>query len=446
MKREQLVEGLSQDILAYVMHGSFPEQHVVEELVPEGIDGRFEDYESLVRLHFVLRPDIVEFVERLPRRLRSIETATENIAKTSRGQVDGRINWSKTVKERYSRNPNDRSMFVCESRSENYDTDQNVVLKRLLAVVHQTLTDCAELFEHGYDWVTERWQENLELVDQLRNVFERNVHVTRIRQPAEYEPTDRMLQRASSSRSALYREAAGLLRSYRRTLAADDEAIAELLRKTAITPDDEETLLELYVLFRYVSTVEELSEEQFQLRTIESGSQEVARMERGEQELVLYHDNSAGDRGLSFVPEEFERPRSTLSRAGVVQREAQSVAESYFRERELRLSTGRPDVIVLEVRSEEGRQYLVTEVKNSTSYDTVRSGIKETLEYLAFLRQDNDLVFADEQPFGTGWNGVLVIQDIEGEETAGLEDQQSIRILQASEVEGKLRRVLENVL
>ncbi|MEF8799802.1 MAG: hypothetical protein V5A38_01825 [Halolamina sp.] len=446
MKREQLVEGLSQDILAYVMHGSFPEQHVVEELEPEGIDGRFEDYESLIRLHFVLRPDVVEFVERLPRRLRSIETATENVANRSRGQVDGRINWPKTVKQRYSRNPNDRSVFVYESRSENYDTDQNVVLKRLLALIHRTLADCAELFERGYDWVTERWQEKLELVDQLRSIFERNVHVTRIRNPAEYEPTDRMLQRAASSRSELYREAAELLETYRRNLAADEEAIADLLRETAITPDDEETLLELYVLFRYVSTVEELSDQRFRLQTIESGSQEVARMERGDQEVVLYHDNSARERGLSFVPEEFERPQAELSRAGLVQREAQSVAESYFQDRELRLSTGRPDVIVLEVRSEEERQYLVTEVKNSTSYDTVRSGIKETLEYLAFLRQDGDLVFEDGTPFGTGWNGVLVIQDIEGEETADLDDQESIRILQASEVEGNLRRVLENVL
>lgn len=446
MRREQLVEGLSQDILAYVMHGSFPEQHVVSELSPDGIDSRFEDYESLVRLHFLLRPDVVEFVERLPRRLRGIETATENVSSRTRGGVNGRINWPGTVKQRYSRNPNDRSLFVCEHRSENYDTDQNVVLKRLLALVYETLDTCGDLFEREYDWVTDRWQENLELVDVMRTVFERNVHVTRIRDPATYEPTDRMLQRAAASRSELYREAAGLLRTYRASLRAEESAIADLLRETAITPDDDETLLELYVLFRYVSAVEEMSDERFTLRTIQSGSQEVARMERGEQEVVLYHDNSARDRGLSFVPEEFEQSRDELSRAGVVQREAQSVAESYFQDRELRQSTGRPDVIVLEVRDDEQRQYLVTEVKNSTNYDTVRSGIKETLEYLAFLRQDDDLVFDDEQPFGSGWNGLLVIQDLEGEETASLDEQESIRILQASEVEEQLRRVLENVL
>ena len=446
MKREDLIEGLSQDVLAYVMHGSFPEQQVVEELRPDALDSRFDDYESLIRLHFVLRPDVVEFVERLPRRLRSIRTETESVSNTARGQVDGRIDWNRTIRERYSRNPRDRSLFVCENRAENYDTDENVVLKRLLALIYETLEDCAHLFDREYDWVTDRWREQRDLVDVLRNVVERNVHVSRIRDPTEYEPTDRMLQRAESARSELYRAAAGLLRGYRESLAADAEAVAELLRETTITPDDEETLLELYVLFRYVSTIESLNESAFTIRTIESGSQEVARLEHGSRELLLYHDNSARDRGLSFVPEEFERTSDELSRAGLVQREAQSVAEAYFAERELRRSTGRPDVIVLEIREENRREYLVTEVKNSTNYDTVRSGIKETLEYLAFLRQDDDLVFDDDEPFGSGWNGVLVIQDLEGEETAELDEQESIRILQASEVEERLTRVLEEVL
>lgn len=446
MNRTELVEGLSQDILAYVMHGTFPERHVVNELKPAGLDSRFEDFESLIRLHFVLHPDVVEFVERLPRRMRSLKTETENVSNKSRGRVDGRINWSDTIQARYSTNPRDRALFVCENRTEDYDTDENVVLKRLLSIIYRTFDDCAALFGRGYEWVTDRWQESLELVDVMREVFQRNVHVTRIREPKEYEPTDRMLQRAEESRSDVYREAVALLRTYRRSLAADENAIADLLEKTVVTPDDEETLLELFVLFRYVAAIEELCDERFTIKTIESGSQEIARIDSENRELVLYHDNSAGDRGLSFVPEEFELPRQDLSRAGIIQRETQSVAEAYFTDRELRQSTGRPDVIVLEIDTEDGREYLVTEVKNSTSYDTIRGGIKETLEYLAFLRQNDDLVHGDGEIFGNGWNGVLVIQDIDGEETADLNGQRSIRILQASEVEKHLTDVLENVL
>jgi hypothetical protein len=60
--------------------------------------------------------------------------------------------------------------------------------------------------------------------------------------------------------------------------------------------------------------------------------------------------------------------------------------------------------------------------------DTVRRGIKETLEYLAFLRLNEEYVFGrdDEEYFGSGWNGLLVVQDLQ-RETASLEEQARAR-------------------
>ena len=447
MDRAELVAGLSEDILAYVMHGSVPEEHLAAELKPEGLDERFEDYESLVRLHFVLKPSVVEFVEALPERLRNVKTETETTTTVSRGRVDGRIDWPSTVKRRYSTNPRDGTLFVCDNRSESYDTAENVVLKRLLAIIYTTLEDCAEYLRADYEWVTDRWRENLELVDVMRRTVERNVHVKRIPDPAAYEPTERMIQRAESARTPLYTDAAHLLRSYRRSLAADSEAIAELLEETAITPDDEETLLELYVLFRFVAAIESLREESFSLSTIASRSQAVARMADDDAEITLYHDSSASDRELSFVPENFEKDRSDLTRSEMVQRETIDVLSTYFENDALHRKTGRPDVIVLEIASDDRREYLVTEIKNSTNPGTIRSGIAETLEYLAFLRQGGEFVFAEDTSyFGSGWNGLLVVQDIPDTETAPLSEQRSIRILQASEVETKLRTVLKSVL
>jgi len=447
MDRSELVAGLSQDILAYVMSGSFPERHVVSEIKPDGLDERFDDYETLIRLHFVLKPDVVEFVEALPERLRNVKTGTETTTSVSRGTVDGRIDWPATVKRRCSTNPRDSTLFVCDNRSESYDIAENVVLKRLLSIIYKTLEDCVEYLRADYEWVTDRWRENLDLVDVLRRTVERNVHVRRIRDPASYEPTERMLQRAESARTPLYTEAASLLRSYRRSREADPDAIAELLEQTAITPDDEETLLELYVLFRFVSAIESLQGESFTLSTIASDSQAVARMSDDDAEITLYHDNSARDCGLSFIPESFEKGKDELTRSEMVQRETIDVLSTYFRNDSFHRRTGRPDVIVLEVEAEDRREYLITEIKNSTNPGTIRSGIKETLEYLAFLRQDEEFVFEDDTAyFGSGWNGLLVVQDIERTETAPLAEQRSIRILQASEVESKLQTVLESVL
>ena len=447
MNREQLLDSLTSDVFAYVMHGSFPERRLAAELKPDALDERFDEYDRLVDLHFVLRPDVVSFVEELPQRIRSIRTQTRDVQTESRGAIRGRIDWPATIRSRYSTNPNDGSLFVCTDRTRDYDVAENLVLKRLLSVIYTTLDDCQVYLERDYEWVTDRWKENLELVDTLRRVFERNVHVTRIRDPEEYEPTERMLQRASASRSPLYRDASTLLAEHRASRSGDEEAIRTLLERTTITPDDEETLFELYTLFRYVSTIEKMRSGSFEMRTIESGSQEIARMESADEEIVLYHDQSGDDRELSFVPEPKEQDRAELSRSDLIARESRSVAETYFTDREFELKTGRPDVIVLEVRREGRWEYLITEVKYSSRAETIRSGIKETLEYLAFLRRDGEYVFEDEErAFGNGWNGVLVIQDLDEVDTASLDDQRSIRILQASEVEERLERVLAELL
>lgn len=447
MDREALLQSLTSDVLTYVMHGSIPEDHIAEQIKLEGLDERFNDFEMLVRLHFILRPDIVDFVEKLPAQLRRIKTQTKNVSAVSRGTVDGRVDWGATVQERYSRNPHDTALFVCEHRSENYDIDENIVLKELLATIYHTLAECSVYFERKYDWVTQRWRDNMDLVGTMKRIFDRNVHVRRIRTPESYEPTDRMLQRASESRQDIYREAARLLSSYHRTLEGNPDEMRELLERTAITPDDDATLFELYVLFRYISAIEELSDNEFTLRTIEHGSQEVARLENNsDEQLVLYHNSSAGDRDLSFISDVFDKGKQNLSRTERIHREAQQIANTYFADTEFRTATGQPDVIVLEIQREQKVEYLITEVKYSTRPETIRSGIKETLEYLAFLRDGGDLVHDEPNVFGSGWNGVLVVQDLEDTKTADLDQQQSIRILQASELEDKLTTLLDRVL
>jgi len=454
MNREQLIEELTSDILWYVMHGEFPEKHFVSEIKPRGLDQRFDEYEELVRLHFILKPDVVKFVQNLPQRLRQVKTQTENISQRGRGQVEGRINWAKTIRERNMQAPGDSSIFVFDNRYENYDIGENIVLKRLLSVIYHTLDDCRKYLEREYEWVTERWQENLELVDRLEEIFERNVHVTRISQPKEYEPTPRMLETAAESRSALYREAAALLMEYQSLIDADENSLRELLEATTITPSDDETLLELFVLFKYISTIENIQDGEFRIRTIETGKQEVARLEGGDSdpEIIIYHDNSARNRDVTFTRDPKGEP-DDFSRHEMVEHASLETARNYFKHPNLGPWTGRPDVIVVEARHDQGPEYLITEVKNSKERPVIRSGMTETLEYLAFLQEktgenNTEYVFGDETAYlGPGWNGTLVVQDM-NTETASFEEQKSqpIKILQASEVESKLPDILKKVL
>jgi hypothetical protein len=449
MKTSELVENLSDDIISYVMHGEFPEDELAADIKHDQLDERFDDYELLMDLHFILKPEVVDFIRKLPSRIRSIKTQTRNVSRTQRGSVDGKINWSSTIKERYSGNPGDTSLFVTDNRTEHYDIDENIVLKKLLSVIYSTLQDAGEYLEEDYEWVNDRWDHGQ--IDEMERVFERDVHVKRISDPSEYEPTDRMLNTAENSRQNIYREAADLLDTRNRIFSGEKEELEKLLQETAITPDDEETLFELFVLFKYISTIDDLRDDSFRLKTISSEKQEIARIE-GEKDIVLYHDNSAGDRNLSFRPEALEKDEEEdFSRTEKVHREAHNILESYFKNDRFQNQTGRPDVIVLEIIDEDKNEfdYLITEVKNSTNQKTIHQGIKETLEYLAFLRVDEELVFGDEdneEYFGESYSGILVIQDIEDRETQDIEDQQAINILQASELEEELPDILDEVV
>jgi hypothetical protein len=91
-------------------------------------------------------------------------------------------------------------------------------------------------------------------------------------------------------------------------------------------------------------------------------------------------------------------------------------------------------------------------VKHSTREETIRTGIKETLEYLAFLRVNEDFVFErgasdNKDIFSSGWNGLLVIQDLD-QETPNIDEQgdKPITILQASELDEELSTILRAVL
>lgn len=446
MNREALIDQLSQDIVSYVMAGSFEEQQIAREIKPDDLDERFEDYRLLLDLHFILKQDVVNFVRKLPKRLRSISTETKTVSRTRRGTVDGHINWGSTVKKRYSQNPSDPSLFVCDNRSEDYDTPENIVLKRLISVIYETIDQAEDYIKKRYEWAQETWQGEDELIEELKQIVERNVHVRRIRKPETYEPTERMMIAAESSRQPIYQEAAALLRTRSNLLSGDRNEIRDLLNNTAITPDDDETLFELYVLFRFVSVLESVRDQQAQFKPIQAGRKEVAKFD-GEPELVLYYDQAGTDRDLSFVVEEDITERD-LSRSEKVQEVAYEVSNDYFKKK-FQNYTNRPDVIVLEIRDKasDSYEYLITEVKNSTNTGTIRTGIKETLEYLAFLRVDDDFVFGDEDGedyFGGGWNGLLVVQDLDRETTALEEqDDSEIKILQASKLEDGLQRVLD---
>lgn len=450
MNDEEIIEDLGQDILAYVMSGSRAETEIAQRIKPEELSDRFVDYQLLLDLHFILRPEVVDFVEELGQRLRRVKTSTKVNRKTQRGGVKGHINWGETIKQRYSQNPRDRSIFVCDNKTVNYDIPENIVLAHIVSVINKCLQDSKDFLRNEYTWNEESWKGEEDLIDRLERIVERNVHIDRIREPEYYEPTEKMLISAEASRQPLYKDAAGLVRKRRQIHEGDQREMEKLLENTAITPDDHATLFELYVLFRFIEALENIRDNSVKLETIQTGRDEIARFE-GNPEMVLYHDQSAEDKDISFdVDESFEK-RDSLSRSDRVQKVAKEFSDNYFAEG-VSNYTGRPDILVLEINDEESNdyEYLITEVKNSTSKRRVKEGIRETLEYLAFLQvkkpdgDDSKYVHPNtkEELFGSKTKGLLVVRDLE-KETQDFEDQSSeMKVLQASTLRDNLEKVI----
>lgn len=352
--------------------------------------------EKLLRIHFVLtttdeagRAGVIDFIRELPERVRRIKTTVSHQKNTFRGEVRGRIDWKDTIARRHARNPRDRSVFVCAEREKNYDIHENLVLKRLLQVIHGIVYGELEpAIEGGYGWVGRWVSEEDRLQMTLESIFLRNVYLRRI-DLSDVQVTERMISTAKKSRQPLYREAAHLLARYRRLMNYDfePEEAKELLRNTFIQPDRTEVLFELYWVIKIVEQHRaRAGSEDFDFQIIEPGSNVIARWEWDDCTYTLYHD-STGEFGFRESLDELRR--AMVDRDNYLGREVKVAEklEGLIKLKDQSLWGGRPDIL-LEKRGPEGEleALLIGEVKYTDNRQYAIQGLRELLEYIALIK------------------------------------------------------------
>lgn len=292
------------------------------------------------------------------------------------------------------------------------------------------------------DWTDAEKAESL--IDSLRDIFYRNVHVRRIGEERDESISGRQIERASTSRDSVYRDAADLLGHYRALMDGDSESIRALLEDSVVLPDDNPTRFELYVLFRYIAAIDEMKKGSFEIQNIESGKQLVAELD-GDRTINLYHDNSGPD-DLSFrkefledSPEPETDEYSEMDKLEKVEILSKRSFTQYM-DAEGAEYSGRPDVIVVEVSGGDTSTYLVTEVKYSNRKETIREGIREAHTYRAFLddgSEETDAFCAE---------GVLVIDDLDDGENAKERSCDQLEIVQAEEIREQAPEVLQRIV
>lgn len=407
--QEELVEPVASELVSFLKQGEINPKFVEKQLQYKGVD-RLQDLKSILRIHFVLSERVVDFLERLPERIRRIKTESKKQTARRRGEVRGKVNWSRTISQQ--RSQQDRSIFIYQNPSKNYDLPENLVLKKLLSIIFTVLdTDLKKPLDKNYSWL-KGLQGKQDLVGTLENIVRRNVHVNRISDPEEYTISERDLSKAENSRKGLYKEAAKRLVEYNKLMEGDyeEDDLEELLNETLILPKDAATLFELYAVFKLIRKVGK----GFKINKIEEGADEIASFEGTNSKTIVYHD-STGER-LSFF-EDLDKLRHKEANIEFLEKYRKArlehtrlIGNLIGRESET-LYSGRPDILIEQYEDDSLKKIWIGEVKYTDLKQTFSRGLKELVEYLYFAHSEDG--YLTDSGDEVEMKGILVVDDME---------------------------------
>lgn len=422
---DRLIGEVQSELVTFLQSGTIAESDVVSTLDFTDLD--IDDFARLKRIHYCLSDPVVDFVEKLPERVRSIKTANQRERVQTRGEIRGSIDWNQTTKLRHTDSYGDRTIFACESPYVEYDLPENLVLKRLLWVIHRTAD--RELSSFDYGWRREQWSD--EQIRGFDRLYARNVHINRIEDGAEIEPTTRDLNAARTSREPLYTEAYDLYDTYRQLQSSqyDDPSVQSLLRETLVVPERVPRLFELFCVFKLIRLLSELYP-RLSLQVIEPGSSAIARLENESHRIEVYHDQQ-GNLRFHEALEGIEAETPFFKRyQDVLETHVDLMRAFLNRGAGKTLYSGRPDIVVEVYKkgadTELPTSVLLGEIKYTESEQTFASGLKELLEYTRFARIGD--VYLQETP-EVDVGGLLITDGVKTDEVEG-----AVRHVQAEQI------------
>lgn len=275
---------ISADLVTYLGAGVLNRNRIAGAADYSGLE--IEEFERLKQLHFVLQDDVVEYIEALPSRLRRIKTTHRRTETEVRGEVRGRINWPRTTEQRTSTGYNDWTLFVIENPTVEVNIPENKVVKKLLSLLSEPLTE--EIENTDQEWRA-AWDDT-DIV-ALQQTLAQNVYLDALSEPAAIRLTDRDVTRARRARQPLYTETAKLYRLYDDLLndRFHRPNVQELLQETIITPTQDHKLFELFCVFALIRQLRQQYPD-LQLRRIQSGMDAIAILESEHSRVEVYYD------------------------------------------------------------------------------------------------------------------------------------------------------------
>jgi hypothetical protein len=407
----ELRRHVTEELITYLGSGSLNTGQYVDVIDYSGLN--IDSFDELKQLHFVLYSDVAEYIDRLPDRLRRIKTITRQQRETVRGDVRGAIDWQQTIRERGAAGYDDPTLFVVSNPAVEYDIPENLVLKKLLSVIAEPLTDQVEAIDQ--DWRS-MWDDR-DIVG-LQQTLKHNIYLDALSAPEKIRLSKRDLETARRSRHQLYSEGHRLYRLY------DDlmndrfarEPVRDLLTETLIIPHQDHKVFELFCVFGILRRLRSRYPD-LQMQRIGSDSSLLASFDSPDQSIEVYYNQngplqffeeypSAEELDDSATPDKLHRHRVALDsyEDGLAKFLSKSTQHSFF--------NGRPDLLILQYEKIEDNssdrenlsEVLIGEIKYTQSTTTFSQGLRQLFEYMYFVQSDEGYIFDidNDNPHITG--------------------------------------------
>ncbi len=394
-----LIKEIAEDFSQFLKKGKFSEFQSFCKKIYLDID----NVETLLRIHFILtrkndenQVGVIDFIHALPERIKRIKTTTKANIEFSEGEIKGRINWKKTIEKMMIYYPIGSTSIAYDKKERDYEIPENLILKQLLKIIWEILsTDLKPFLDYKYNWL-ENWIDKAELKKSLNLLYLKNIYLKKINLNTN-KINNRMINSALKSRNILYREAALLLSRYQRIMNFEFEETEaeELLRNTFIIPERPEVLFELYWIILILREFKEVCKNLEYKLIRPKNSNLIAEWEYEDHIFQVFHDSTAN---LKFRENVNDLKKELEDKLKVEYKDD----DNYF-SRELKIHDklkelahgksdsfwgGRPDIIIKVFDKNETLKLIVIgEVKYTNYRNYALSGLRELLEYMAFVRE-----------------------------------------------------------
>lgn len=391
---EDMLEEISDELIIYLKQGSIRVDSFLKK-----VDLNINNFEQLLRIHFLLKEEVKEFIEDLPYLIRNIKTSTQKTNREVNGEIRGRIDWQATISNRSKNAYTNGNTFVCQQVDKDFNIKENLVLKKFLNIINNILYNDLNSSWNDYSWLSD-WFNNDGLFKKFEQIMSKNVYLKKINLDNTII-TERMIADSKKSRNFLYRRAAELLEFYFDYIEnnswkdrdKENKEILELLRKSFIKPEKDSVLFELFWVIQLIRA----NAKGYKFNLLDGSSNLTAEWLRGNYKYSLYHDSTASNE-LNWnvdLNEIKNSSNSYLKRKALSYENAKKISNIFNSEINSSYWSGRPDIIIeIRKRSDNSlKKIVLAEVKHTRNHETAKGGLKELLDYIYLIKDSNDKYF-----------------------------------------------------